>query len=579
MQLVFSIVTGIVGGVALFLFGMDVLSHSLTMLAGGQFEDFMSRFTDNKIKGWLLGTLVTAIVQSSSATIVLTVGLVNSGIIQLARAASVVIGANLGTTATAWVLSLNSIEGTSFILSLFKPTTFVPYVAIVGTFLILFSKTDKKKHIGSILIGFATMMIGMRLMSDAITPLKESDSFKGILTTFSNPLISFLFAVIFTMLIQSSDAVVGMLQALAIAVSIDIRIAIPIICGAQIGTCITAIISSLGSERNGKRTALIQLYYNLIKNVPFIIIFYFFSLSAYSKVLDHEINAIGIAAFHSAINIVFSIIMLPLSGLLVSLSIKTIPYDEKEIKKQNYKLSMLDPLLLENPAIAITQTGRAVRRISENIQDEYDDYMSRDYEAIDEKADSTLSYIKQTQKYCADIARKSLSEKDMDRLNAIQRICLDYHAINETIQELTTYMQKMNEENLTFSDITQKDMTVLEEATREILSMLMCGLMTGSSRASRIVFSYREVIEDMRSNISMRFIRCLDNDEKDQSRNIYFTDICYSYEKIITRCCSIAEVLVRFAKKGKRKDKDSSNSTSPEVLKELFKDKYTLLNI
>ena len=577
MLFVFSIITGIVGGVALFLFGMDVMSNSLTRLAGGQFENFMGIFTDSRFKGWLLGTLVTALVQSSSATVVLTVGLVNSGIIGLTHAVSVIIGANLGTTATAWILSLNSLKGTSFLLTLFKPATFVPYVAIAGAGLAIFSRDEKKKKIGSVLIGFATMMYGMLIMSEAIVPLKESTVFENVLTTFANPVISFLFAIIFTMLVQSSDAVIGILQALVIVISIDIRVAIPIIFGAQIGTCITAIMSSLGAEKNGKRTALIQLYYNLIKNVPFMILFCIFCLTSYSSILTIDATAVSIAVFHSSINIVFSIIMLPLGDFLVKLAVKTIPYDEKELRRQHEKLSLLDPLLIQNPQIAITHAESAVRRLSQNIMDEYELYRAGDYHNQKESNEISSSYVNQIIRYCDDITQKSMLKEESSKLTAIQRICLDYSAISEAINSLSVYTQKMESENISFSELTQKDIKVYAEATREILSLVMCGLMTGSSRIAQTVWYYREVSEDLRANISMRYLQNLNNDELDQDLTIYFTDMCHSYERIATRCGSIAEVLVRFAPNNKSRNKISSTNSTPEVLRELFKDKYSLL--
>ena len=571
---VFSIITGIVGGVALFLFGMNVLSTSLTMLAGGHFETMLEKFTDKPIKGWLLATLITSIVQSSSATTVLTVGLVNSGILELTQSVSLIIGANLGTTATAWILSLNSIKGDSLILNLLSPSTFSQYLAIIGVAMQMFAKSEKKKNIGGILIGFSTMMIGMNLMSNAVTPLKQDLDFDNMLTKFSNPLLIFFVAVIFTLIIQSSDATVGMLQALCMSIKINALIAIPIICGAQIGTCISAILSSLATGKNGKRTALIQLYYNLIKNVPFIIFFYFFSVSEFGSMLKINMTPIKIAAFHTSINLVFSLIMLPLSGFLVFLALKTIPYTEGELKSQKAKLSNLDPIFLKNPSYAIMQTKDSLKTISESVGDAFKAYIEKDFEVMKEKIDLIDGYSHAIKNYMNKITQRHISAQESSNLDSIRIVCMDYQMINDRMRDLYDSEITLSKKGLSFTDATQKELNTFAEATMDILSIAMGGIITDSSSVSVTIKCFREVISELHSEIQSRYLKRLHNNLCNRDASMYFTEICYNYERIIERCDDIGSELTQISVQ-----KNNTNpiyDSSYDVIKKLFSDKYSV---
>ena len=271
---IFAIIASMFGGLALFLFGMDTMSESLTAMTGGVLNRVIDRITKNRVFAFLFGAVLTAIVQSSSAITVLAVSLVNSGIIELGKAVGLIIGANLGTTATAWILSLNAVEGESIWMTLVKPSSFSPFLAIIGVFMKMFAHSEKRKNTGSVVLGFSVMMIGMNLMSQGVSPLRSVPAIQEMLLSFSNPILAFMFACAFAMLIQSSDAVIGILQAFAISMTVRFTVAIPLICGAQVGTCITALLSSLSTSNNGKRTALVNLYYNLLKTIPFLCVFY-----------------------------------------------------------------------------------------------------------------------------------------------------------------------------------------------------------------------------------------------------------------------------------------------------------------
>ncbi len=563
MQSVFIIITGIIGGVALFLFGMNVLSNYLTSLAGGQLESMLEKFTDKPIKGWLLAVIITAIMQSSSATTVLTVGLVNSGILELSKAVSILIGANLGTTATAWLLSLNSFKSETFLLNLFSPSVFSPYLAITGVTLQMLAKSEKKKNIGGIMLGFSIMMIGMKLMGDAVTPLKQNPDFENMLTKYSSPLVIFAMAVLFTLIIQSSDATIGMLQALAIAVPVDLLLAIPIICGAQVGTCISAILSSINAGKNGKRTALIQLYYHLIKNVPFIILFHIASFSPFRPLLDNTtLSAVGIAIFHSLINIVFSIIMLPASGLLVYLAVKTIPYTDSELKAQEEKLSILDPIFLDNPSFAITKVKEALNIIADAIDLTFNKYINKNYDVMSDKINRIDEYEATTKKYINNISQKRLSTKESVRLGLLQEICLDCEIINNQMKTLHSLVLEMQEKGISFSEETAKELAIFSEATMDTLSIVMVGIMADSPAVSETIQSFREMIDDIHSRISSRYIKRLHQKIHPYDTSMYFTDICYAYEHIIDRCDKISVSLSQLPR-NKKKNKTAEPKENP----------------
>ena len=325
-QQIFGLVTGMLSGLALFMFGMNVMSDTLTQLAGGQLSSAIDRITEKRLAAWSFGTALSVFVQSSVTT-VMTVGLVNSGIMKVSQALGVMIGANLGTTATAWLLSLNSLGG-SFWLQLLKPSSFTPFLAIGGVVFLMFAKGDKQRSIGTIVVGFSVMMIGMDMMSDSVAPLQNVPAFNQMMLRATNPLIGVLVGIACTLMIQSSAAAIGILQALAMSVGVTFGMAIPIVCGAQLGTCLTAILASLQSNKKGKRAALLHLFYNLIRNSVFLVVFYLINMFVRFPFLQAETGAVGIAGFHTAINLLGSAIFIPFGGFMIPLVHKVIPYDK-----------------------------------------------------------------------------------------------------------------------------------------------------------------------------------------------------------------------------------------------------------
>ena len=361
----FGILT-MIGGLAMFLYGMNAMGDGLAKLSGGKLEQILEKLTSKRIMAVLLGVAVTAVIQSSSATTVMVVGFVNSGIMKLTQAVGIIMGANVGTTVTSWILSLAGIQGTNFFLQLLKPSSFAPVMAAVGIILTMTSKGNhKKKDIGDILVGFAILMFGMETMSSAVEPLAENEAFTSILTMFSNPILGMIAGMILTAVIQSSSASVGILQALCVTGAVGYKTAIPIIMGQNIGTCVTALLSSVGASRNAKRASMIHLYFNMIGTLLFMVVFYGINaLVGGFAFLNDPANAAGIAVVHSLFNIGTLLVLYPFGDKLVALAELTIPADEKEQEKEPDEFARLDERFLEKPAFAMELCREAAVRMA-----------------------------------------------------------------------------------------------------------------------------------------------------------------------------------------------------------------------
>ena len=572
-------VAGMVGGLALFLFGMNAMSSSLTQFAGGGLENMLGKVTKNRYISWLFGTGVTAIVQSSSATTVLTVGLVNSGIMKLSQTVGLIIGANLGTTATAWLLSLNGIQGDSSLMVILKPSTFMPFIAIVGVAMYMFARSDRKKLIGSILIGFGIMMIGMSLMSSAVAPLKDVPGLEDRMIHFSLPVLGFLFALIFTMIIQSSDATIGILQTLAITVSVNFRMAVVIVCGAQIGTCITAILASLGSGKNAKRTALIQLYYNLIKNIPFIIVLLILDSTMTLPFMSSQISTVGIATFHSCINLVFSMIMLPMAGVLVKLVVKTIPYTEQEKQEQKDTLQYLDPLLLRNPGLAIAQAHKATSAVADSIQKAFSEWLDGRFEESEQHCLRALRYIHQAESYMTKLTKKRLMDNESKAIQYLRQICGDLRIISNQ----TATLAKNHEEASVLCSATEADLKVYGSAIQETIEIVSEGFEVQSDQIAGTVQVFRGVIDGLFHKINARQISRIHSGESSSEAGIPFMEICFAYERIMDRCDHIAGILLNYNAIGPTSlppiKPQSQEAQKPKYnqIQTLFRDKYSML--
>ena len=578
-QQIFELVTGMLSGLALFMFGMNVMSDTLTQLAGGRLSTLIERLTEKRVAAWSFGTALSIFVQSSVTT-VMTVGLVNSGIMKVSQSLGVMIGANLGTTATAWLLSLNSLGG-SFWLQLLKPSSFTPFLAIGSVVFLMFANDDKKKSIGTIVIGFSVMMIGMDMMSNSVAPLQDVPAFNKMMLSVSNPLIGVLVGVACTLMIQSSAAAIGILQALAMSLGVTFGMAIPIVCGAQLGTCLTAILASLQSNNKGKRAALIHLFYNLIRNSVFLVAFYLINMIVHFPFLQAETGAVGIAAFHTAINLLGSAIFLPFGGFLIPLVHIVLPYNKAEQQEEADTLTILNPLFLSNPAFAIDQVRTASVMLADAVQDYYAAYIDsitnnagEQTEKIREHGDKASRYVVQLRKYCISISEQRMQDKDAHNLVFLNNAINDYAEMTEHITNMLNGITQFRKEGMSFSAEAEQDLQVFGSAAQEILETTVQDYTTQNARLAETVQIYREIITDMHGKISKRNVRRLHSGECTQRSSFVFSELCTGFERIIDRCDSIAShILMASDAEAKAPTKEQY-----DAIRELFADKFEALN-
>ena len=582
-----TIIVSMLGGLALFLYGMGIMSGTLSRLTGGSLDRVIGKITQNRYVGFAAGAALTALVQSSSATTVLTVGFVNAGIMKLREAFGFVVGANLGATMNAWILSLNSVEGGTLLLKFCKPTFFVPLVAFISVMLAALSKRERNKTIASALIGFCVMMTGMMLMSQAIAPLKSMPAFNSMLTSFENPFIAFLASLAFTMVIQSSDATVGILQAIAMSAVLTRGMAIPLVCGAQVGTCVTAMLSSLGTSNNGKRTALLHLYYNLLKTIPFLIVL--FSINAVRPIpgLNTAVTGMWIPLFHTMINIAAAIVFLPLSGLFVKLAELTIPYNEKEKQEQENVLTMLEPKLLVNPAIAVTQVKKAILELAGtvfsacNMMSDQANDNEEGRNRIRALCTRSTLYRDQILSYLQVLSAGKISEEKIDHIQCGQNICISLARIGELIEGILDILSDMHEKQMHFSDVGRRDVFLFAEAVREIVDTTVINLEMGNLSLSDSIGLFRQEVSEFHGIINSRHIKRLHDGICKREDSIPFMDICYSLEKVIDSCDMVAHNIRPFQTEDdeiSEEEKKIREKKKEEYIRNLFKDKYMELN-
>ena len=457
---VFDILT-MIGGLALFLYGMEVMGNGLSKASGGRMERILEKMTDNIFKAVLLGAGVTAVIQSSSATTVMVVGFVNSGIMKLSQAVGVIMGANIGTTVTSWLLSLTGIQGDNFILTLMKPSSFSPILAVIGVGFLMFSKNEKKKDIGTIMIGFTVLMFGMETMSDAVKPLADVPEFANILLMFKNPLLGMLAGLVLTAVIQSSSASVGILQALCMTGAVTYGTALPIIMGQNIGTCVTALLSSIGAKKNAKRAAFVHLYFNLIGTILFMIVFYSINAFVNFGVLQDMATPAGIAVIHSIFNILTTIVLLPFGKGLEKLATLTIREKEEPVEEiaELVPLKHLDARFLEQPAFAVTQSMDVMNQMAgysaEALYDSLEllkDYSDEKWQRVEALEDIVDKYEDELGTYLAKVSGKELAEEDSKRVSNGLHCIGDLERISDHALAIAEIYAKMHKEEMVFSD-------------------------------------------------------------------------------------------------------------------------------
>lgn len=547
-------VLSMIGGLALFLFGMHVMGESLTKASGGRLEKILEKLTSNKLLAVVLGAGVTAIIQSSSATTVMVVGFVNSGIMKLSQAVGVIMGANVGTTITAWLLSLVGLEGDSLIVQLFKPESFTPILALFGVILLMFSKKEKNHDIGSILLGFAVLMFGMSTMSEAVEPLADVPEFTAILTTFTNPVLGVLAGTALTAIIQSSSASVGILQALSVTGVIDYRMALPIIMGQNIGTCITAMISSIGTTKNARRAALIHLYFNIIGSTVFLILFY--TANAFMKFafLDEPANALGIAVIHSIYNIFATCILLPFSDGLVKLSCLTIRDSAEEVKLNAAEsdFQVLDARFLDTPPIATAQCKNVAVKMAEickkalfqamDLLRKYDEDKLQEVCRMESLVDR---YEDELGNYLVKLSSRSLTEKDSLTISMLLHCIGDFERISDHAVNIAQSAKEMYEKELKFSKKAEEEIVIFSALIQEIVSTSVQVFETEDVKLAKEVEPMEEVVDGLNDEIKKRHIRRLRKGKCTIELGFSLSDITTNYERIADHCSNIAISLIQ----------------------------------
>ncbi|MGN1148092.1 MAG: Na/Pi cotransporter family protein [Lachnospiraceae bacterium] len=549
----FSVLT-MIGGLALFLYGMHLMGDGLSKASGGRLESILEKLTSTPVKAVLVGAGVTAIIQSSSATTVMVVGFVNSGIMKLEQAVNVIIGANVGTTITAWLLSLSGIESSSFFIQLLKPSSFSPILAIIGVSLISFSKKDKQKDIGTIMAGFAILMIGMDTMSNAVKPLADVPEFTKILTMFSNPILGMLAGLILTAVIQSSSASVGILQALCKTGSVSYATAIPVIMGQNIGTCITAMISSVGASKDAKRAALLHLYYNILKTSLFMAVFYSINAFVHFPFMEQSISALGVAVVHSAFNIAACIILLPFSKLLVKLVYLTVPDRAKaeELSPEEIELRTLDARFLDTPGLAIERSkhvavtmARYAQRsinIAMGLLQGYDAEKASEVEKLENQVDR---FEDELGTYLVKLSSRNLSEKESHTLSVLLHCIGDFERISDHALNIKEAADEMNDKKLAFSDKATEEVTVFSNAISEILEIAISAFEKDDLNKAELVEPLEEVIDQLNIEIKKRHVKRLRKGKCTIELGFVLSDITTNYERVADHCSNIAVCLLQ----------------------------------
>ena len=543
----FSILT-LIGGLALFLYGMNAMGDGLAKVSGGKLEKILENLTSNPIKAVLLGAGVTAVIQSSSATTVMVVGFVNSGIMKLSQAVGVIMGANIGTTVTSWILSLTGIQSDNFIIQMFKPTSFSPVLAIIGVIFILFINDSKKKDIGTIFIGFAILMYGMDMMSSAVKPLAEVPEFTNLLLKFSNPLLGVIAGALLTAVIQSSSASVGILQALCLTGAVPFSAAIPIIMGQNIGTCITAILSAIGAKKNAKRAAAVHLYFNLIGTVIFMTVFYLINAVVGFSFFHQAATPAGIAVIHSVFNVTATIILLPFAKGLEKLACLTIR-DKKEdvvVSAEDREFMILEPRFLEKPAFAVEQSRNAARKMAEESHNALftalslvDKYSEEGVERVENMESKVDRYEDELGTYLVKLSHKDISEADSHSLSIMLHCIGDFERISDHAVNIMESAQELYEKGLKFSENAKKDLEVLGQAVEDIVNTAYEVFDKQDMKLAEKIEPLEEVIDELSKEVKRRHVQRLRNGECTIEMGFILSDITTCLERVADHCSNI----------------------------------------
>ena len=542
---IFSLFT-LCGGLAFFLYGMTTMSKSLEKMAGGRLERLMKRKTENPLKGLLLGAGITIAIQSSSAVTVMLVGLVNSGVMELGQTIGVLMGSNVGTTLTAWILSLTGIESESVLLNMLKPENFSPLFALAGILLIMGSKRQRRRDVGRILIGFAILMSGMEMMKNSVSPLAEMPGFADLLTAFNNPLLGVLVGAVFTGVIQSSAASVGILQALALTGSITYGMAIPIIMGQNIGTCVTALISSIGVSRGAKRVSVIHVAFNVTGAVVGLIVFYGGDLIFHFPFLDAAVGAVGIALCHTVFNVATTALLLPFSRQLEKLARAAVKEEDK-----SRQVAFLDPLLLRTPGAAVSECaalvnemGALARRSLLGSLGQLSKYSGELESELLENEDKLDLYEDRLSGYLVQISQHGLSMEDIHTVSRLLHAIGDFERIGDHALNIQESARELHEKGLSFSGAAEAELQVLQRALEDILAVSVDCFQADDPAAARKVEPLEETIDQLTDEIRARHIRRLQTGECTVQLGFILSDLLTNLERVSDHCSNIAVCVI-----------------------------------
>lgn len=542
MMTVFDVLT-MIGGLCLFLFGMNVMGDGLERRAGSSLKALLGKLTDSKIKGFLTGLGVTAVIQSSSATTVMVVGFVNSRLMTLKQSIGVIMGANIGTTVTAWILSLGGISSDNLVvMQLLKPTSFTPVLALLGTVFLMFSKSSKQKDVGTILLGFATLMFGMDTMSDAVSGLADIPAFQNLFLMFENPILGVIVGAVLTGIIQSSSASVGILQALSATGAVSYAAAIPIIMGQNIGTCVTALLSSFGTNKNAKRAAIIHLSFNVIGTIVWLAVFSVISKVFEPAILHMSANYLGIAVSHSAFNVLCTALLLPMSGLLEKMAYVVVP-EGKELAKT----VEIDERLLATPSIALGQCHNLVMRMAEEtvsgvrmslnalINGSFSD--AEKIRVIEKEVDH---YEDVLGTFLTKLGRVQVSDDDGSEVSKLLKIIGDLERISDHSVNILESAEEMKEKKISFTQNAQKEMEVLSGALTEILNLSVEAYRQNDWEAACSVEPLEQVIDHLKTVLRNRHIARLKKGECSVEAGFIWSDLLTDMERTSDHCSNIA---------------------------------------
>lgn len=542
----------LIGGLSLFLYGMSIMGNGLSKMAGGKLESILEKLTTKRIFAVLLGAGVTAIIQSSSATTVMVVGFVNSGIMKLSQAVGIIMGANIGTTVTSWILSLTGIEGSTIWVKLLKPSSFSPVLATIGIIFVMASKSEsKKKDIGGILLGFAILMFGMEAMTGSVSGLSSNLFFTRLMTTFSNPVLGLAVGAILTAIIQSSSASVGILQALCATGAVHYSVALPIIMGQNIGTCVTSIISSVGASKNAKRAAMIHLYFNLIGTVSFMVVFYTVNSFIDFAFLGQSVNASGIAVIHSLFNIGATIVLFPFSNKLVKLTEITIPNGKNKEEAVKEDTVSIDERFLGRPAFAMELCRGKVREMAEltrkamglalEVLISYDKEKAAQVIRLESLADK---YEDVLGSYLVKLSSKNISTTDSQSMSIILHSISDFERISDHALDIVKSAEEINAKGLSFTKHAEQEIETLSRAVNDICNLTIDSFCKNDEMAATHVEPLEEVIDTLSKKIKENHIRRLQKGKCTIEMGFILEDILTGLERVSDHCSNVAVEMI-----------------------------------